>query len=117
MNKHIRLLYLINVLSGEQDASVGALARRCNVSRRTIYRDIKNIVLAGFPVCYDSGYRILKSKSMPPGNFDYYELEALESVVEKAKCAYDGSDREVLSIIEAKIGRAIAEYPSERPGL
>jgi len=117
VDKHIRLLYLINVLSGRQNPSARALARRCNVSRRTIYRDIKNIALAGFSIQYDDGYRISKSRSMPPGNFVYDELEALESVVEKAKYAYDGSDREVLSIIEAKIGRAIAEYSSERTRL
>lgn len=73
MSKQIRLLYLINILSGHRCASVATLAQRCNVSRRTIHRDIKNIELAGFPVYYNNGYRIINSDTMLSANLAHDE--------------------------------------------
>jgi predicted DNA-binding transcriptional regulator YafY len=56
-----RLLRIIHVLRSGRRPNVRQLAEECEVSRRTIFRDLDSIEVAGIPVEYDparQGYRI-----------------------------------------------------------
>ncbi|MFC1475483.1 helix-turn-helix transcriptional regulator [Candidatus Zixiibacteriota bacterium] len=112
MNKHVRLIYLLNILSKPAGTSAMELARRCNVSERTIYRDIGDIAHAGFPVLHDRGYRVLNVSSTPPGNLTFGELEILGSIIEKTLSSFGGLDLTILRGIEAKVERALNQFPS-----
>lgn len=112
MNKHVRLIYLLNILSKPVGTSAIELARRCDVSERTIYRDIGDIAQAGFPILHDRGYRVLNVSSTPPGNFTFGELEVLDTIVEKTLPSFSGLDSTVIGVIQAKLERALTQFPS-----
>ncbi len=112
MNKHVRLIYLLNILSKPVGTSATELAKRCNVSERTIYRDIGDIALAGFPVLHDRGYRVLNVSSTPPGNLTFGELEVVGSIIEKTLLSISGLDSTILRGVQAKVERAIAQFPA-----
>jgi len=112
VNKQTRLIYLLNVLSKPVGTPAVELAQRCNVSERTIYRDIGDIAMAGFPVMHDQGYRVLNVSSTPPANFTFGELEALGNIVENALLNSDNLGRVALYGIQAKVERAMLQFPS-----
>ncbi|TNE62359.1 MAG: YafY family transcriptional regulator [Alphaproteobacteria bacterium] len=55
------------------------LADEYEVSVRTIYRDIQDLIVSGVPISGEAGvgYMLDKSYYLPPMNFDVSELEAL----------------------------------------
>jgi len=55
------------------------LAEEYEVSVRTIYRDIQDLIASGVPIAGEAGvgYMLDKSYYLPPMNFDISELEAL----------------------------------------
>ncbi len=67
-----RLVKVISLLQNGASCDVEALANACDVSRRTIYRDIEALRLAGVPLVFDEPlgrYRILGAHYLPPTNF------------------------------------------------
>jgi predicted DNA-binding transcriptional regulator YafY len=112
MNKQTRLIYLLNILSRPEGTAAAELAERCKVCERTIYRDIGDIALAGFPVMHDHGYRILNVAAAPPGNFTFGELEILGQIVGSALPTSDQANEMALLGIQAKVERAIFQFPS-----
>jgi predicted DNA-binding transcriptional regulator YafY len=104
-------MYLLNILSKPSGTSVTELARRCQVSERTIYRDIGDIARAGFPVLHDGGYRVLNVGSTPPGNFTFGEMETLDYLIGKTLSSFGNPDAAVLHGILAKVERALSEFP------
>lgn len=81
MNKSSRLLYLITIILNNPGVGVSRLAEKCNVSERTIYRDVIAISEAHIPIYYDNGYRILDTTRMPPLNFSSDELIYLYNIL------------------------------------
>src|SRR4029079_3194404 len=55
------------------------IARRLGVSDRTVYRDIRDLVLAGTPIDGEAGvgYRLRPGYDFPPFMFDREEIQAL----------------------------------------
>jgi proteasome accessory factor B len=75
-----RLLSLIGLLQAGGERTIEALARRCDVSRRTIFRDLSVLREAGVPLHYDAEserYRIPGSYYLPPTNFTPEEARSL----------------------------------------
>jgi predicted DNA-binding transcriptional regulator YafY len=73
-----RLLELIVAIQSGRFPNARTLAERCEVSRRTIYRDLETLAAAGFPVRYRSdrqGYHFARGYSFPLPSLD--EKEAL----------------------------------------
>ncbi len=58
MTKAERLLFLSNLIRNRGPVFVEELASECEVSSRTIYRDINSLSRMNFPVYYDNGYRL-----------------------------------------------------------
>jgi predicted DNA-binding transcriptional regulator YafY len=77
-----RLLELIMALQSDRFPNARILAERCEVSRRTIYRDLETLEAAGIPVRYRperQGYQLARGCSVPTSGLD--ETEALALVI------------------------------------
>lgn len=79
-----RLHDVIRLLETRYGASVDELAEECGVTRRTIYRDLKAIEEAGYPLISEPGedgrvlYRFMTGfKQIPPITFSLEELMTL----------------------------------------
>ncbi len=77
-----RLFRLVLILQTERFPNARELAESCEVSRRTIYRDLELLAEAGIPVRYRperQGYQLGKGFFLPPTALD--ETEALALLV------------------------------------
>jgi predicted DNA-binding transcriptional regulator YafY len=75
-----RLLRLIHLLQGGRAFNTEALALSCEVSRRTIFRDLCLLRDAGVPLVYDElhqGYQVPGTYFLPPTSFTPEEALAL----------------------------------------
>src|SRR5919205_3025011 len=80
MRRADRLFRIIQLLRGRRRATTAAaIAERLGVSERTIYRDIRDLVLAGTPIDGEAGvgYRLRPGYDLPPLMFDRDEIQAL----------------------------------------
>lgn len=77
-----RLFRLVLLLQAERFPNARELAERCEVSRRTVYRDLDLLAGAGIPVRYRQereGYQLGRGFFLPPTGVD--EAEALALLV------------------------------------
>jgi predicted DNA-binding transcriptional regulator YafY len=80
MRRADRLFQIIQVLRRRRTITTAAqIAERLDVSERTVYRDIRDLVLAGTPIDGEAGvgYRIRPGYDLPPLMFDREEIQAL----------------------------------------
>lgn len=71
-----RLLRLAELLQSGRTYNSLQLADQCAVSRRTIFRDLKMLQLAGLPIVYDKqkqGYWLSNTSLLPPTEFTVHE--------------------------------------------
>ena len=54
--KLYRLLHLMNILVNNDKVTIKQLSEKLEVSRRTIYRDLETLTIAGFPIVSYPGY-------------------------------------------------------------
>ncbi len=75
-----RLLRLVTMLQGGRTYTARELAMEMEVSRRTIFRDLNMLELAGIPYYHDpdsGGYKISQHFFLPPINFTLTEALAM----------------------------------------
>src|SRR6187399_3034159 len=80
MRRADRLFQIVNVLRRRRTATTAThLAERLGVSERTVYRDIRDLILAGTPIDGEAGvgYRLRPGYDLPPLMFDRDEIQAL----------------------------------------
>ena len=80
MRRADRLFQILQVLRQRRSATTSAhLARRLGVSERTIYRDVRDLILAGTPIDGEAGvgYRLRPGFDLPPLMFNRDEIQAL----------------------------------------
>src|SRR6187399_988706 len=80
MRRADRLFQIVNALRRRRTATTAAqLAERLGVSERTVYRDVRDLILAGTPIDGEAGvgYRIRPGYDLPPLMFDRDEIQAL----------------------------------------
>jgi predicted DNA-binding transcriptional regulator YafY len=80
MRRADRLFQIIQLLRRRRTVvTAAALAGRLDVSERTIYRDIRDLILSGTPIDGEAGvgYRLRPGYDLPPLMFDRDEIEAL----------------------------------------
>jgi predicted DNA-binding transcriptional regulator YafY len=79
MRRADRLFQIIELLRGRRLTTARTLAERLEVSERTIYRDVRDLMLSGVPIEGEAGvgYVLRKGFDLPPLMFDREELEAL----------------------------------------
>jgi predicted DNA-binding transcriptional regulator YafY len=79
MRRADRLFQIVEHLRGRRLTTAAQLARRLEVSERTIYRDIRDLSLSGVPVEGEAGvgYRLGPGFDLPPIMFTLDEVQAL----------------------------------------
>jgi predicted DNA-binding transcriptional regulator YafY len=79
MRRADRLFQIIQLLRGRRITTAAWLAEELEVSARTIYRDIQDLILSGVPIEGEAGvgYLLHKSFDLPPLMFTLDEISAL----------------------------------------
>jgi len=80
MRRADRLFQIVQLLRRRRTATTAThIAERLGVSERTVYRDIRDLVLAGTPIDGEAGigYRLRPGYDLPPLMFDRDEIQAL----------------------------------------
>ncbi|SHF94197.1 Predicted DNA-binding transcriptional regulator YafY, contains an HTH and WYL domains [Fodinibius roseus] len=79
MNRIDRLTAMIIYLQGRPRVTVGEMAERYDISKRTVYRDLRALQEAGVPIGSEQGvgYFIVRGYHLPPVMFDKEEAAAL----------------------------------------
>ena len=79
MNSSERRLKLILTLQSNENLNARQLAEKFDVSRRTIFRDLKVLEKMEIPITWDrySGYGIMRGYKMPPIMFNSQELATI----------------------------------------
>ncbi|MCA9680681.1 MAG: YafY family transcriptional regulator [Myxococcales bacterium] len=79
MRRADRLFQIVSLLRGRRFVTAAWLARRLEVSERTIYRDVRDLMGSGVPIEGEAGvgYRMGKDFDLPPMMFNVEEIQAL----------------------------------------
>jgi predicted DNA-binding transcriptional regulator YafY len=113
MRRADRLFQIVNVLRRRRTATTAThLAERLGVSERTVYRDIRDLVLAGTPIDGEAGvgYRIRPGYDLPPLMFDRDEVQAL---VLGARIVRQFGDPGLARASDAILGKVAAILPKD----
>jgi predicted DNA-binding transcriptional regulator YafY len=113
MRRADRLFQIVNALRQRRKATTATqLAERLGVSERTVYRDIRDLVLAGTPIDGEAGvgYRIRPGYDLPPLMFDRDEIQAL---VLGARIVRQFGDPALARASDAILGKVAAIVPKD----
>jgi len=80
MRRADRLFRIVQLLRRRRTITTAAqLASKLEISERTVYRDIRDLILAGTPIdgAAGVGYRLRPDYDLPPLMFDREEIQAL----------------------------------------
>lgn len=79
MRRADRLFQIIQLLRGRRVVTAAELAQELEVSLRTVYRDVQDLVASGVPIEGEAGvgYLLPRGFDLPPLMFDEDEIEAL----------------------------------------
>lgn len=79
MRRADRLFQIVQILRARRVTTAQHLAETLEVSERTIYRDVRDLVTSGIPIEGEAGvgYALPKSFDLPPLMFSHPEIEAL----------------------------------------
>lgn len=79
MRRADRLFQIVQLLRGRRVVTAAELARELEVSPRTVYRDVQDLIASGVPIEGEAGlgYVLPRGFDLPPLMFDEDEIEAL----------------------------------------
>jgi predicted DNA-binding transcriptional regulator YafY len=79
MRRADRLFRIVQFLRAGRLQTARGLARKLQVSDRTIYRDVQDLQLSGVPILGEAGvgYTLRRDYDLPPLMFDHREITAL----------------------------------------
>jgi len=88
-----RLKSILILLQSEKILTAGKLARKFEVSTRTVYRDIRALEKSGVPIFVDEGkgFSLIEGYTIPPVMFTENEANALLTMELLAKASKDES--------------------------
>ena len=91
MRRAERLFQIVQLIRGRRLRTAGFLAQRLEVSERTVYRDVAELMAQGVPIEgeADAGYRMNASFDLPPMMFTKDEAQALVASVRLAQSRLD----------------------------
>jgi len=113
MRRADRLFQIVHLLQRRRGTTTAAqVAERLGVSERTVYRDIRDLVLAGTPIDGEAGigYRIRPGYDLPPLMFDRDEIQAL---VLGARIVRQFGDPALARASESILGKVAAVIPKD----
>jgi predicted DNA-binding transcriptional regulator YafY len=77
VTKAERLIFLSNLIRNRGPVFVEELATECEVSPRTIYRDINSLSRMNIPVYYDNGYRLSRDTTSIGGGLSVDDVDLI----------------------------------------
>lgn len=105
-----RLLRIITLISSGSKVTRSALAKTCEVTVRTIQRDINSLCYAGVPIFWnDIGYEIMHDFFMPPTNLS---LDEAVQLISAARTGVAGREECQQRAAESAISKIMARLPS-----
>jgi predicted DNA-binding transcriptional regulator YafY len=106
-----RLFQIVLQLGRGRVVTARSLAERFEVSERTIYRDIQDLMASGVPIDGEAGvgYRLNRGYQVPPLMFDQEELQALLFGAEVAKAWGDPHMAQAADRILDKVDAVLPE--------
>ncbi len=106
-----RLLKIMTFIKAQRNLRRMDLARKCEVSVRTIQRDIDSLVYAGVPIFWSNGgYKIMPDFFMPAVNFSLDEALSLVSALRAYAEDQEGPQR---STVESAMAKIMLTLPDE----
>ncbi len=112
MRRADRLFQIIQLLRGRHRAVTASwLAEQLEVSERTIYRDVRDLIASGTPLEGEAGvgYKLRRDYDLPPLMFDAEEVEAL---VLGARIAAGFGDEPLAKAARSVLSKVEAVLPS-----
>ncbi|MCO4763453.1 MAG: YafY family transcriptional regulator [Myxococcales bacterium] len=110
MRRADRLFALVQQLRVRRFATAEQLAETLEVSVRTVYRDVRDLVYSGVPIQGEAGvgYRLERGFELPPLTFTAEELEAL---ILGARFVASQADPELSAAAKTAMARITAALP------
>ena len=110
MRRADRLFQLVQLVRGRRLSTAEFLASRLEVSVRTVYRDIADLVVQGVPIEGEAGvgYRIRAGFDLPPLMFTEGQAKALVAAV---RLAQPRLDPELAREAEAALSKIVGVLP------
>lgn len=115
MRRADRLFRIVQILRNRRFVTAEQLAEMLEVSQRTIYRDVRDIIAGGVPIKGEAGvgYQMERGAVLPPLTFNAEEIEALvlgaRMAVAWADPALAAAARSVLDKVEAMVPAPLRE--------
>ncbi|GAA4354928.1 YafY family protein [Variovorax defluvii] len=110
MRRADRLFQIVQLIRGRRLTTAAFLARRLEVSERTIYRDVADLQRQGVPIDGEAGvgYRLGAGFDLPPLMFTQDEAAAL---VASARMAQSWVDAAMAEDIRTALGKILSVLP------
>ncbi|MEO1334931.1 MAG: YafY family protein [Myxococcota bacterium] len=115
MRRADRLFQLVQLLRTRRFVTAAKLAEEMEVSVRTVYRDVRDLISTGVPIEGEPGvgYRLAQGYELPPMTFTPEEIEALVLGARLVQALGDddlaGPARAVLTKVEAVLPEPLRE--------
>src|ERR1700716_2469391 len=117
MRRADRLFQIVQLLRRRRTVTTAKqIAHKLEISERTVYRDIRDLILAGTPIDGEAGvgYRIRPGYDLPPLMFDREEIQAL---VLGARIVRQFADPALARASESILNKVAAVLPKDLPPL
>ena len=111
MRRADRLFQLVQLLRGRRLSTAAYLAERLEVSERTVYRDVADLILQGVPIEGEAGvgYRFGAGFDLPPMMFSAEEAKAM---VASVRLAQPWLDAGLALAAEGALGKMLSALPA-----
>lgn len=111
MRRADRLFSLVAMLQRRRTVTAAALADRLEVSERTVYRDVADLIASGVPIQGEAGigYRLERGFDLPPLMFSEAEIEAIALGARMVKAFADPALAQAADDVLNKIRRMLPE--------
>lgn len=111
MRRGDRLFQLVQLIRGRRLSTAAFLAERLQVSLRTVYRDVADLIAQGVPIDGEAGvgYRMRAGFDLPPLMFTTDEAKALVAAVRLARPRLDTA---LATEAEAALSKILSVLPT-----
>jgi len=111
MRRADRLFQLVQLIRGRRLSTAAYLAQRLEVSERTVYRDVADLMRQGVPIEGEAGvgYRLGRGFDLPPLMFSTQEASALIAATRMAQAWLDPAQARDT---EAALGKILSVLPA-----
>ena len=117
MRRSDRLMALIQILRDGTLHKAEDLAKRTDVSLRTVYRDMDTLAASGVPIEGERGigYRVTAAITLPPLNLTMTEVEALHLGLMAVARSEDPDLTQAAQTLSQKLDSVLPEDPVKAP--